>query len=251
MAPITAPRAARPLQPRDRLLVAIDTADMDRAAGLAEALQEVVGGFKLGKEFFTAQGPAGVRRIAERRLPVFLDLKFHDIPNTVAAAVRAALPLKPLMINVHAAGGAAMMEAAAQAASEAAAEAGADRPLVLAVTVLTSLGDDDMAALGVAGRLGDQVRRLALLARDCGLDGVVCSAAEAADLRRACGPDFTLVVPGIRPAGASADDQKRVVSPAEARAAGADYLVVGRAITGADDPARAARDIVDEIAAAP
>ncbi len=247
MAPIRASRAARPLQPRDRLLVAIDTADMERAAGLAEALQEVVGGFKLGKEFFTAQGPAGVRRIAERGLPIFLDLKFHDVSNTVAAAVRAALPLKPLMINVHAAGGAAMMEAAVQAASE----AGADRPLVLAVTVLTSLGDDDMAALGVAGRLGDQVRRLALLARDCGLDGVVCSAAEAADLRRACGPDFTLVVPGIRPAGVSADDQKRVVSPAEARAAGADYLVVGRAITGADDPARAARAVIDEIAAAP
>ncbi len=247
MGPLAATRAALPLQPRDRLLVAIDTAHMDRAAGFADALQGVVGGVKLGQEFFTAQGPAGVRRIAEGGLPVFLDLKFHDIPNTVAAAVRAALPLKPLMINVHAAGGAAMMEAAAQAASE----AGAERPLVLAVTVLTSLDDGDMASIGVAGPVGDQVRRLALLARDCGLDGVVCSAAEAADLRHALGPDFTLVVPGIRPAGASADDQKRVVSPADARAAGADYLVVGRPITGADDPPGAARAIIDEITAAP
>ena len=244
--PIAAPRATLPLQPRDRLLVAIDTADIDQAAALAEGLQGVAGGFKLGQEFFTAQGPAGVRRIADQGLPVFLDLKFHDVSNTVAAAVRAVLPLKPLMITVHGAGGAAMMEAAARAA----AEAGAERPLVLAVTVLTSLGDDDMAALGVAGPLADQVRRLALLARDCGLDGVVCSAAEAADLRRALGPDLTLVVPGIRPAGASADDQKRVATPAEARTSGADYLIVGRPITGADDPVQAARDVIDEIAAA-
>ncbi len=185
-------------------------------------------------------------RAAAAGLPVFLDLKFHDIPNTVADAVRAALSLAPVMLTVHASGGAAMMRAAADAAEE----AGANRPLVLGVTVLTSLGAEDLAATGLAGPVPDQVMRLARLAQASGLDGVVCSAREVAALRAECGAAFTLVVPGIRPAGAAAGDQKRTATPAEAVAAGADYLVIGRPVTGADDAAQAARAIIDEIEAA-
>ncbi len=233
------------LRPADRVFVALDTADVERAVSLAASLAGLVGGIKLGKAFFTANGPQGVKRAAAG-LPVFLDLKFHDIPATVADAVRAAISLAPVMLTVHASGGAGMMRAAADAAQE----AGTNRPLVLGVTVLTSLGEDDLAATGLAGPVSDQVMRLARLAQAGGLDGVVCSAREVAALRAECGADFKLVVPGIRPAGAGADDQKRTATPAEAIAAGADYLVVGRPITGADDPAQAARAILDEIEAA-
>ena len=233
-------------KPADRVFVALDTPDMDGALSLAGSLAGVVGGIKLGKAFFTANGPQGVRRAAAAGLPVFLDLKFHDIPNPVADAVRAALSLAPVMLTVHASGGAAMMRAAADAARE----AGANRPLVLGVTVLTSLGAEDLAATGLAGPVPDQVMRLARLAQASGLDGVVCSAREAAALRAECGADFKLVVPGIRPAGAAAGDQKRTATPAEAMAAGADYLVIGRPVTGAGDPAQAARTIIDEIEAA-
>lgn len=234
------------IDPKDRVFVALDTQDLGRAAGLARALAGIVGGVKLGKEFFTAQGPDGVRAVAggER---LFLDLKFHDIPNTVAGAVRAAVHLRPAFLNVHAAGGRAMMQAAAEAAREAAEDAETPRPLVLGVTVLTSLDDDDLAAVGQLGPAGEQVIRLARLAQASGLDGVVCSAREIAALRQACGPDFRLMVPGIRPAWAAQGDQKRVATPARAVAAGADYLVIGRPITGADDPAAAARRIVDEL----
>jgi orotidine-5'-phosphate decarboxylase len=235
-----------PLAPKDRLYVALDTADLGRAVGLARALQGVAGGVKLGKEFFTAHGPSGVTQVAEAGLPVFLDLKFHDIPNTVAGAVRSALKLKLSMLNVHASGGSAMMTAAARAA----AEAGAGRPLMLAVTVLTSLDDADLASVGVSSGAAQQVLRLATLARDAGIDGVVCSPREAAALRAALGDAFVLVVPGVRPAWAGADDQKRITTPAEAIRQGAHYLVVGRPITGADDPAAAARRVVEEIAAA-
>ncbi|MDA0675273.1 MAG: orotidine-5'-phosphate decarboxylase [Proteobacteria bacterium] len=235
-----------PLAQKDRLYVALDTADLDRAVSLARALQGVAGGVKLGKEFFTAHGPRGVERVAETGLPVFLDLKFHDIPNTVAGAVRAALKLKLRMLNVHAGGGSAMMAAAARAA----AEAGEGRPLMLAVTVLTSLDDADLASVGVPGGAAQQVLHLARLARDSGLDGVVCSPLEAAALRTALGDRFALVVPGVRPTWAAADDQKRITTPAEAIREGAHYLVVGRPITGADDPAAAARRVVEEIAAA-
>jgi orotidine-5'-phosphate decarboxylase len=234
------------LEPADRVFVALDTPDMDGALSLAGSLAGLVGGIKLGKAFFTANGPQGVRRAAAAGLPVFLDLKFHDIPNTVADAVRAALALAPVMLTVHASGGAAMMRAAADAAEE----AGANHPLVLGVTVLTSLGAEDLAATGLAGPVPDQVMRLARLAQASGLDGVVCSAREVAALREACGAAFKLVVPGIRPAGAAAGDQKRTATPAEAIAAGADYLVIGRPVTGADDPAQAARAIIDEIEAA-
>jgi orotidine-5'-phosphate decarboxylase len=236
-----------PDDPKDRIFVALDTQDLSRAANLARALAGLVGGVKLGKEFFTAQGPDGVRAVAggER---LFLDLKFHDIPNTVAGAVRAAVHLRPAIVNVHASGGQAMMQAAAEAAREAAEDAEVPRPLVLAVTVLTSLNDDDLAAVGQAGPASDQVLRLARLAQESGLDGVVCSPQEIAALRRACDPAFVLVVPGIRPDWAARDDQKRVMTPAEAQAAGADYLVIGRPITGAEDPAAAARRIAGELA---
>jgi len=231
------------MEPTERIFVAIDTTDTDRAQALADRVRGLVGGIKLGKEFFTANGPADVRRIAgSERL--FLDLKFHDIPNTVAGAVRAASALNPYLLNVHASGGAVMMRAAA----EAAAEAGEARPLMLGVTVLTSLGDEDLNAMGVDGTAADQVVRLAKLAQASGMDGVVCSAREIEVLRDACGGDFKLVVPGIRPSWASADDQKRVVTPRDAIERGADYLVIGRPITAAADPAEAARRIADELA---
>ncbi len=230
----------------ERIFVAFDTTDLDGALELARALRGLVGGIKLGHEFFTACGPEGVRRISEVGLPIFLDLKFHDIPTTVAHAITAALPLRPFMLNVHGGGGEAMLRAAAGAA----AAAGRDRPLVLAVTVLTSLADADLAAVGVAGEVREQVTRLALLAKASGLDGVVCAASEIMALRGATGGAFKLVVPGVRPAWAAADDHKRVLSPGEAVALGADYLVLGRPIVAAAHPADAARRIVDEIAAA-
>jgi orotidine-5'-phosphate decarboxylase len=234
-----------PVDPKDRIFCAIDTTDLDQAVGWSTALNGRVGGIKIGKEFFTAHGSQGVCRLTASGLPLFLDLKFHDIPNTVAGAIRAALPLRPRMINVHAAGGSAMMRAAA----EAAAGAGPSRPLVLAVTVLTSLDDADLVAIGINDPAEAQVLRLAQLAQAAGLDGVVCSAKEIKPLRQALGPDFKLVVPGIRPAGADAGDQKRVMTPPDAVAAGADYLVIGRPITAAADPVDAARAIAASIAA--
>lgn len=233
------------MKPSDRIFVALDTTDLDRALALGRGLKGFIGGVKVGKEFFTALGPAGVGALGELGLPVFLDLKFHDIPATVAGAVRAALALKPFIINVHASGGAEMMRAAVEAADGPA--PAFNKPLVVAVTVLTSLADEDLAATGVAGDAAAQVLRLAGLAKRSGLDGVVCSAHEAEALRAALGDDFKLVVPGIRPQWAAADDQKRIVTPAEAVAKGADYLVIGRPITAADDPADAARRIAAEL----
>lgn len=231
------------MKPSERLFVALDTVDAGRALSLARGLAGLIGGVKLGKEFFTANGPAGVERVARAGLPVFLDLKFHDIPQTVAAAVTAAVALRPFMLTVHALGGAAMLRAAAGAAGA----AGSERPLLVAVTVLTSLDEGDISDLGLAGPVLDRVLALARLAQDCGLDGVVCSPLEAAVLRRELGPAFKLVVPGIRPAWAASGDQKRVMTPADALAAGADYLVIGRPITGADDPADAALRIAAEM----
>lgn len=234
------------LSPRERIFVGLDTADVDKAARLAASLAGTVGGVKIGKELFTASGPEGVRKAAGAA-PLFLDLKFHDIPNTVAGAVRAAVHLRPRILNVHASGGRAMMAAAAAAASETAEKLGIERPKVIGVTVLTSLDEGDLEEVGQRGPTAEQVERLARLARDSGLDGVVCSPREIAPLRRACGPDFLLVVPGIRPAWAAAGDQKRVMTPAEAIAAGADHIVIGRPITAAEDPLAAARRIVAEL----
>jgi orotidine-5'-phosphate decarboxylase len=230
-----------------RVLVALDTTSVADAVDQTRLMRGAVAGVKLGLEFFSANGPAGVRQVVSEGLPLFLDLKFHDIPNTVAGAVRAVTPLGPYMLNVHAAGGPAMMRAALDAASDTAAKVGVRRPLVIAVTVLTSLGDEDLAAVGQQGPAGDQVRRLAALTQAAGLDGVVCAPQEIEALRRDCGRDFVLVTPGIRPAGAAAGDQKRVMTPGEAVRRGADYLVIGRPITTAADPAAAARAIAAEI----
>ncbi|MCF8469977.1 MAG: orotidine-5'-phosphate decarboxylase [Parvibaculum sp.] len=224
---------------------ALDTTDMDRAVTLARSLKGSVGGAKIGMEFFNAHGHAGCRAVAETGLPVFLDLKLHDIPNTVAGGVRAVLPLKPAIVNVHAAGGSAMMRAAAEAARE----AGDSRPLVIAVTVLTSLDASDLASTGVTGSPKDQVRRLAALAASAGLDGVVCSAHEIEMLRGDLGRDFKLIVPGIRPTGSDIADQKRIMTPAQALALGADVLVIGRPITAAGDPRAAADEIGRSLAA--
>ena len=228
---------------RNPILCAIDTPDSGAARHLAAAVGPLVGGIKLGLEFFTANGREAVRLVAGAA-PLFLDLKLHDIPNTVAGAVRAAAPLEPALLTVHCAGGTAMMKAAAEAAAS-----GAGRMKIIGVTVLTSLNDADLASVGQNGPALDQVRRLAGLARAAGLDGVVCSPHEVAALRRDCGQGFLLVVPGIRPADAARrDDQKRVMTPREALDAGADYLVIGRPITAAPDAAAACRAILAEIA---
>ena len=223
------------------LIAALDTTDPALARSWAETLSPHCGLLKLGLEFTLAHGPDGVRSIRER--PVFLDLKLHDIPNTVAGAVRAVLPLAPAMLTLHAAGGGAMIEAARRAA-----ETAARPPLLLAVTVLTSLGGEALHATGVAGGPRQQVLRLARLALNVGADGLVCSAHEAAMLRDAFGAGPVLVVPGIRPAGSQAGDQARTMTPREAVDAGADWIVVGRPITGAPDPAAAAAAIAAEIA---
>ena len=227
---------------------AIDTPDLARAEGLAAALGGTVGGLKIGMEFFYAHGATGYQALARHNVPIFLDLKLHDIPNTVAAAVRAVAPLQPALLNVHAAGGPAMMQAAAEAAKQAA-DKGLRVPTMLAVTVLTSLAESDLHAIGVSGSPQEQVLRLAHLAKANGMDGVVCSAHEIAALRAELGPDFKLIVPGIRPAGSTTHDQKRVMTPEDAQQAGADILVIGRAITEAGDPAAAARAIADGLAA--
>ncbi len=224
--------------------------DVSRARGIVTAVAEVVAGIKVGLEFFHANGAKGVHAVREAggTLPMFLDLKFHDIPTTVAGAVRGVMPLQPFMIDVHASGGRAMMEAAAAACAEEAEKAGVKRPLVVAVTVLTSLDSSSMAEVGVAAAsVADQVMRLASLAQACGLDGVVCSAHEVRRLRAGCGPGFRLVVPGVRPVWADNHEQKRVLTPTEALAAGADLLVIGRPMTAAPDPAAAARRITREI----
>jgi len=229
---------ARPAGGAARLIPALDTGDAARAAALAAALAPHCGVLKVGLELFCAAGPAAVAAVA-RHAPVFLDVKLHDIPNTVAGAIRSLLPLRPAMVTLHAAGGPAML-AAARAEAE---KAGAGRPMLLAVTVLTSIDAATLAATGVADAPSGQVLRLARMAVAAGADGLVCSPQEAAMLRQALGPGPALVVPGMRPAGSAAGDQARTATPGEAVAAGADWIVVGRPITGAPDPAAAAAAI--------
>ncbi|GLS03381.1 orotidine 5'-phosphate decarboxylase [Chitiniphilus shinanonensis] len=213
-----------------RIVVALDYPDAAGALAFAERVSPALCRLKVGKELFTAAGPQLVERLVARGFDVFLDLKFHDIPNTVAQACKVAAGLGVWMVNVHASGGRKMMETTREAL-----EALPQRPLLIAVTVLTSMDAAQLAEIGLPAP-EVQVERLARLTRDCGLDGVVCSAQEAAMLKAACGQDFKLVTPGIRPADASLDDQSRVMTPQAAVAAGADYLVIGRPITRSDDP---------------
>jgi orotidine-5'-phosphate decarboxylase len=227
-----------------RVIVALDYADADAALALAQRLDPTQCKVKVGKELFTTAGPRLVEQLVARGFDVFLDLKFHDIPNTVAAACRAAARLGVWMVNVHAFGGKAMLSAAREAVPS-----GADSPQLIAVTLLTSMDMEDLADLGIAGTPEEAVGRLAALAQSAGLDGVVCSAREAAKLRAGCGNDFCLVTPGIRPAAGAADDQQRIMTPAAALAAGANYLVIGRPITRATDPLAALESINREIAA--
>jgi orotidine-5'-phosphate decarboxylase len=232
---------------RDRLIVALDVAGATQARQIVQAIGEAATTYKIGKQLFTAEGPQVVRDLVASGRKVFLDLKYHDIPNTVAGAVRSAAEFGVSMLTVHASGGSKMLRAAIEAASQSSTKA---KPMVLAVTVLTSLADADLQELGIAGDVLSQVLRLGALARAAGCGGLVASAQEARELRKALGEGFAIVTPGVRPAGASAGDQARVVTPKDAIAAGATYLVVGRPILEAPDPAKAAQQIADEIAAA-
>jgi orotidine-5'-phosphate decarboxylase len=230
---------------KDKILVALDVESGAEALRLADTLRDAVGGFKIGSRLFTAEGPSIVRALAERGDRVFLDLKFHDIPNTVSTAVAAATGLGVWMVNVHASGGPAMMRAARAAAHETAAKRNSVPPLVIAVTVLTSMNQAVLSETGVVIELMDQVLRLTELTKEAGLDGVVASPRETAAIRRRCGEDFAIVTPGIRGGAADAakGDQERTMSPADAVAAGSSYLVVGRPIIAATDPLAAARAI--------
>lgn len=225
-----------------RVIVALDYPAREPAVALVERLDPTLCRLKVGKEMFTRLGPEFVADLRERGFDVFLDLKFHDIPNTVAAACAAAADLGVWMMNLHASGGRRMLEAARERL-----EQYRDRPLLIAVTILTSIGEAELAEIGFSGSPADNVSRLAGLARQAGADGIVCSPQEAPRVRAEEGGDFVLVTPGVRPAASAADDQRRVTSPAQAIQGGSDYLVVGRPITQAPDPLQALRAIRDEV----
>ena len=230
------------MRPEDRLIVALDVSSAAEAKKIVQSLSKTISTYKVGTQLFTAEGPGVVLDLVKSRKKVFLDLKFHDIPNTVAGGVRSAAAMGVSMLTVHAAGGSAMLRAAMEAARQ------APKPLiVLAVTVLTSLSDADLQETGVAGRARDHALVLATLARNCGCDGVVASPHEARVIRQDLGAGFVIVTPGIRPAGSAKGDQSRVNTPAEAIAAGANYLVVGRPITEAENPAQVVREILGQI----
>ena len=234
----------------NQILAALDVDTADAAYTLADTLRGVVGGFKIGSRLFTSHGPSIVEALVARGDRVFLDLKFHDIPNTVAAAVAAATRLGVWMVNVHASGGHAMMRAAREAADAESSRFSRPRPLVIAVTMLTSLSEETMGEIGVAGAMASQVGRLAVLAQSAGLDGVVASPQEIALIRNRCGKTFEIVTPGIRAASDDKGDQRRTMTAAEALSAGASYLVVGRPIIAAADPRAAAERIDAECRAA-
>ena len=240
--------------PRSSLIVALDFDSLSTALNFAQKVSDLVGMFKIGNQLFTSAGPEAVKQVAALGNAVFLDLKFHDIPNTVAGAVLSAAAIPGVqLVNVHALGGAAMLRAAAQAVS-AGVPMGADRTRLIAVTILTSMEHKTMREVGIGGTPLTRAVKLAQLTKKCGVDGVVASVKEAKAIRKACGREFLIVTPGVRPAAKSGtkkeDDQARTATPAEAIKAGADYLVVGRPIIAADDPRAATRAVVDEIAAA-
>ncbi len=235
---------------RARLAIALDLPDRSALLAMARRVAPEAGVLKLGLEAFVAEGPALVREVVAAGAEVFLDLKLHDIPNTVGRAAAAAVATGAALVNCHASGGRDMMRAFGDEGRAAAAKAARPAPKLIAVTILTSLDAAGLAAIGLAGSPREAAVRLAALAQESGLDGVVCSPEEIAAIRAACGRDFLLVVPGVRPAGAALGDQRRVATPADAIRAGADLLVVGRPITGAPDPAAAARAVAAEIAAA-
>lgn len=224
------------------IIVALDYPSAHQAIAMAKQLDPSQVRLKVGKELFTAAGPALVESLQSLGFELFLDLKFHDIPNTVAGALKSAANLGVWMVNVHASGGRRMLEAAANAVAQA-----SQPPLLTAVTVLTSMGEDELAELGINVSLEEQVKRLALLAQSAGIDGVVCSAREAEMLRQACGDSFLLVTPGIRPEGSNKDDQTRIMTPADAQKVGVNYMVIGRPITQASNPQLITQEILQTL----
>lgn len=233
---------------KNQLIIALDVDTVEEAVNLADMLAPFAGGFKVGMQLYNSAGPEAVRRLREKNYPVFIDLKLHDIPNTVAGATRALTRHGASILNVHAAGGREMMIAAAEAARDEAAKAGINRPLVVAVTVLTSIDKEVFdKEVGIPGSIQERVIGWSLLAREAGLDGVVASPYEIAAVRKSCGPDFVIITPGVRPAGTAADDQKRIMTPGEAIRLGATYLVVGRPVIKAPNPVAAVKVILEEI----
>lgn len=230
-----------------RLIVALDVDTLPQVQGLVETLGDDVQFYKVGMQLFYGQGEAVVKTLKEQNKQIFLDLKLHDIPNTVAKATEQLIHLGANLMTYHACGGPSMLKAAAQAATETATKLGIPRPKLLAVTVLTSMSDEEWQILGNQSKISEQVLRLAKMAQEAGMDGVVASPQEAEAIRRLCGPDFLIVTPGIRPAGAAVQDQSRIATPAKAIKAGASYLVVGRPITQAPDCRQAARNILAEM----
>jgi orotidine-5'-phosphate decarboxylase len=238
--------ALKALSSKDRLIIALDVSRASDAQKIVAEIGDTASTYKVGKQLFTAEGPQVVRDLVASGRKVFLDLKFHDIPNTVAGAVKSAVELGVSMLTVHASGGSKMLRTAAEAAAQS-----SSKPLILAVTVLTSLNDEDLQELGSPVGVADQVLRLAGIARNAGIGGIVASAHEARSLRRNLGEGFAIVTPGVRPTGSDPGDQARVVTPAEALHAGASHIVVGRPITGDPNPAAAAKRILEELAAVP
>lgn len=236
------------LTARKRLVLALDVDDFKKAEELVDELSDYIETFKIGNQLFTAEGTKVVNMINERGGKVFLDLKFHDIPNTVARAAEVATKLGVYIFNVHTSGGYEMMKAAAEASEKISLASGVRKPLILGVTLLTSINQEILEKdLGIKRRLGEQVVHLAKLAKAAGLDGVVASSREIKEIRKACGKDFIILTPGIRPAGKSSDDQKRIMTPGEAIKLGADFLVIGRPIRNASNPVEATKEILREM----
>ncbi len=236
------------LTAQERLVLALDVDSLEKAEELVDKLSNYVGVFKIGSQLFTAEGPKVVEMVNQKGGKVFLDLKFHDIPNTVAGAAEAATELGVYIFDVHASGGAEMMRSAVEASKRISLTSGKRRSLILGVTILTSLNQEILEKeLGITARVEEQVRRLAKLAQAAGLDGVTASSWEIAEIRKACGRDFIILTPGIRPAGKSFGDQKRIMTPQEAIKLGADFLVIGRPITEASDPVEATKKILKEM----